>query len=129
VSQNWLKTKEAQNILLKVQVAQSGFDGGSQSSFLSQICGSSDYKSKCLDTGSNNMANFSLSYELDDELRVELEMIEQKFQEAIRDLSRKRWLKVNLFCGLLRLFDQKEMVWQSSLYLWWEIKLLNKDHN
>jgi WNK lysine deficient protein kinase len=29
--------------------------------------------------------------ELDDELRVELEMIEQKFQEAIRDLSRKKY--------------------------------------
>jgi WNK lysine deficient protein kinase len=78
--------------------AESGFDGGSQSSFASEIWGSSDYRSKCLDTGSNSMVSFS-SYpisvssmtELDDELRVELEMIEQKFQEAIRDLSRKKY--------------------------------------
>ncbi|XP_045823895.1 probable serine/threonine-protein kinase WNK6 isoform X1 [Trifolium pratense] len=77
--------------------AQSRFDGGSQNSFASEIWGSSSYRSKCLDTRSNSMASFS-SYpisvssmpELDDELRVELEMIEQKFQEAIRDLSRKR---------------------------------------
>ncbi|GAU35074.1 hypothetical protein TSUD_69970 [Trifolium subterraneum] len=77
--------------------AESRFDGGSQSSFASEIWGSSDYRSKCLDTGSNSMASFS-SYpisvssmsELDEELRVELEMIEQKHQEAIRDLSRKR---------------------------------------
>lgn len=77
--------------------AESGFDGGSQTSFASETGTSSDYKSKILDMGSNSMMSFS-SYplsvsslsELDDELRVELEMIEQQYQEAIKDLSKRR---------------------------------------
>ncbi|KAI5384233.1 putative serine/threonine-protein kinase wnk6, variant 3 [Lathyrus oleraceus] len=81
--------------------AESGFDGGSQSSFASEAGTSSDYRSKTLDMGSNSMMSFS-SYplsvsslsELDDELRVELEMIEQQYQEAIKDLSKRRNLAI-----------------------------------
>ncbi|XP_061345458.1 probable serine/threonine-protein kinase WNK6 [Gastrolobium bilobum] len=77
--------------------AESGFDRGSQSSFASEIEASPDYRSKSSDLGSNGIMSFS-SYpsgvsslsEADDELRIELEMIEQKYQEAIKELSKKR---------------------------------------
>jgi len=81
--------------------AESGFGGGSQSSFTSEIGALSDHRSKFLHTESNNMVSFS-SYpisvsslsEPDDELRVELEMIEQKYEEAIRDLYKRRNLAI-----------------------------------
>ncbi|CAI8619100.1 unnamed protein product [Vicia faba] len=77
--------------------AESEFDGGSQTSFASETGTSSDYKSKILDMGSNSVmscSSYPLSVsslsELDDELREELEMIEQQYQEAIKDLSKRR---------------------------------------
>jgi len=81
--------------------AESGFGGGSQSSFASEFGALSDHMSKFLHTGSNSMVSFS-SYpisvsslsEPDDELRAELEMIEQKYEEAIRDLSKRRNLAI-----------------------------------
>lgn len=70
---------------------------GSQTSFASEIGVSSDYSSKFPDMESNGMVNFSnypisassLS-EPQDELRIQLEMIEQQYQEAIKDLSKRR---------------------------------------
>lgn len=78
-----------------------GFGGGSRSSFASEIGASSDRGSKFLHTRSNSMASLS-SYPIsvsslsdpDDELRVELEMIEQNYEEAIRDLSKRRNLAI-----------------------------------
>ncbi|CAL0325183.1 unnamed protein product [Lupinus luteus] len=61
---------------------------GSQSSFASEIAASP--RSKLLDMGSNGMMSVSSSFELDDELKIELEKIEQKYQEAIKDLCRRR---------------------------------------
>ncbi|KAJ1412939.1 Serine/threonine-protein kinase, active site [Sesbania bispinosa] len=77
--------------------AESGFDKGGQSSSPSENGASPKY-CKLSDTGSNGMMSFS-SYpisvsslsEPEDELRIELEMIEQKYQEALKDLSKRRY--------------------------------------
>lgn len=78
--------------------AESGFDRGSQSSFESEIGASPhDYDDKFSDPGSNDMMSFS-SYpvsvsslsEPEDELRIELEVIEQKYQEALKILSESK---------------------------------------
>ncbi|XP_027341621.1 probable serine/threonine-protein kinase WNK6 [Abrus precatorius] len=74
--------------------AESGFDRGSRSSIASEI-GAFD-KTKFSDMESNGMSfsghfNFvSSSCESKDDLKTELEMIEQRFQEAIKDLSKRR---------------------------------------
>lgn len=81
--------------------AESGFDRGNQCSFDCEI-GTSTDRSKFLDTGGNSMTSFSSypisgassSSEPEDELRIELEMIEQKYQEAIKDLSKRRSLAI-----------------------------------
>ncbi|XP_012572240.1 probable serine/threonine-protein kinase WNK7 isoform X2 [Cicer arietinum] len=81
--------------------AESGFDGVSLSSFASETGEAIDYRSKFFDTGSSSVMSIS-SYpisvsslsEPDDELRAELEIIEQKYQEAISDLSRRRNLAI-----------------------------------
>jgi len=73
--------------------AESEFDGGSQSSTASEIGASSDCKSKFLDMEgfSNSLNIVSSSSEPEGELKLELEIIEQKYQEAINDLSQKRY--------------------------------------
>ncbi|CAJ1937879.1 unnamed protein product [Sphenostylis stenocarpa] len=73
--------------------AASEFDGGSQSSFASEIEGSPDSKSRFLDLEnfSNSLNIVSSSFDLETELKLELEMIEQKYQEAINDLSQRRY--------------------------------------
>jgi len=74
--------------------AESEFDGGSQSSSAFEIGASSDYKSnKFLDMDgfSDSLNIVSSSSELEGELKLELEMIEQKYQEAMNDLSQRRY--------------------------------------
>ncbi|KAK7358854.1 hypothetical protein VNO77_00794 [Canavalia gladiata] len=76
--------------------ADSGFDRESQYSFASETGASSDYKSKFPDMESNGTTNFSahpnfVSSYSEHELRIELETIEQKYQEAIKDLSKRRY--------------------------------------
>ncbi|TKY73858.1 serine/threonine-protein kinase WNK7 [Spatholobus suberectus] len=69
-----------------------------QSSLASEIEASSDYRSKfpCVESNGtmkffNCPINVSSLYEHEDELRIELEMIEQQYQEAIKDLSKRRY--------------------------------------
>lgn len=73
--------------------AKSEFDGGSKSSPTSEIGASYDRKSKFLDMkGFSNILNIaSSSSEAEGELKLELQMIEQKYQEAMNDLSQRRY--------------------------------------
>ncbi|KAK7318473.1 hypothetical protein RJT34_03175 [Clitoria ternatea] len=78
--------------------AELGFDRGSQASLLSETGAPTDSKSKFSDMESNVMMSLprhpsfvSSSSELENELRTELEMIERKYQEAIKELSKKRY--------------------------------------
>lgn len=68
--------------------AESGLDRGSQSS-LSENEASLDYKSK-FSYMESFPHNISSSSELEDGLKMELELIEQWYQETITDLSKKR---------------------------------------
>ncbi|BAT73283.1 serine/threonine-protein kinase [Vigna angularis] len=72
---------------------KSEFDGGSQSSPTSEIGASYDRKSKFLDMkGFSNILNIACSSsEAEGELKLELQMIEQKYQEAMNDLSQRRY--------------------------------------
>ncbi|KAF7840079.1 putative serine/threonine-protein kinase WNK6 isoform X3 [Senna tora] len=73
--------------------------GGSESSFTSATGTSPDYYgSKVPDVKSHDKASFSTHpscisslSEPEDELRVELEMIEQKYQEAMKEISDRRY--------------------------------------
>jgi len=73
--------------------AKSEFGGGSQTSSASEIGALSDCKSKFLDMeGFSNSLNIaSSSFEPVGELKLELQMIEQKYQEAMNDLSQRRY--------------------------------------
>nr|KYP67831.1 putative serine/threonine-protein kinase WNK6 [Cajanus cajan] len=73
--------------------AESAFDRGSQSSLASENGSSPDCKSKFSD-----IENFPSHSDIDSslcdhesELKIELEMIEQKYQEAINDLFKRRY--------------------------------------
>ncbi|WJX34628.1 putative serine/threonine-protein kinase wnk7 [Trifolium repens] len=79
--------------------AKSGFtdfslptvNGWSQSSLASEIGASSDRKSKVPCMESNNCPlSTSSFYETEDELRIELEKIERQYQDAMKDLSKRR---------------------------------------
>lgn len=62
--------------------------GGSESSFAS-IGGSLDYHdTTCSSAGPSRVSSFS---NLEDELKIELDMIEHKYQEAIKEISRQRY--------------------------------------
>ncbi|MED6158769.1 putative serine/threonine-protein kinase wnk6, variant 2 [Stylosanthes scabra] len=76
-------------------------NGGSQSSFASEIVASPDYRIKYSEMGSDDTMSFSTHpisvssvSEHEDEFRTELEMIEQKYQDAIKDFSRRRYQAV-----------------------------------
>lgn len=80
--------------------AKSGFtdctlpslNGGSQSSLGSEIRASFDKKSKFPSMEINNYPlSTSSYYEREDDLRTELEKIERQYQEAMKDLSRRRY--------------------------------------
>ncbi|XP_057748483.1 probable serine/threonine-protein kinase WNK7 [Arachis stenosperma] len=70
-------------------------NGGSQSSFVPEIGGSPDYRIKFSELGSADTTSFSTHpssvLEREDEFRTELEMIEQKYHEVIKDFSRRRY--------------------------------------
>lgn len=72
--------------------------GPSEVSFASIIGESPDhFGSKTSDLGSHDMLNFSINprsvsslSDLEDKLRIELDMIEQKYHEAIKEISKRR---------------------------------------
>ncbi|KAI4317133.1 hypothetical protein L6164_025032 [Bauhinia variegata] len=69
---------------------------GSASSCASEVEASPNYRSKVSDVGSNVMASISNAMNLsslsepEDELRKELELIEQQYQDAIKEISKRR---------------------------------------
>jgi len=64
---------------------------GSHSSLASEIGASSDKKSKfpCMDNNNYPLSTSSF-HEADDELKIELEKIERQYQEAMKDLCKRR---------------------------------------
>ncbi|TKY60407.1 serine/threonine-protein kinase WNK6 [Spatholobus suberectus] len=79
--------------MLSFMSAESGFDRGSQSSFASENGVSPGFKSKFSDmeSFSSHPNIISSSSGPESELKIELEMIEQKYQEAINDLYKRRY--------------------------------------